>query len=124
MFQAARLQNAIYFQALVMELELPVQLPLRHGRANPFGLHFLCDSAEARARLVPAVRANGIDCRLPTGGSFRRHAYGKPWANQATGMADQIHDRGLFVGNAPFDISLQIDKLGMVIRDALTREAA
>jgi hypothetical protein len=68
---------------------------------------------------VPALRAAGIDCRLPTGGSFGRHKYGAPWANQQTPNADDIHRRGLFLGNAPFALDDKIEAAVKVMRKTL-----
>ena len=123
-FQEARLENWQWFEHRATNL--PIRLPKMRGTPNPFGLHFLCEREADRAGLVAALRANGIDCRLPTGGSLRLHKYGAPYANQATPMADEIHRRGLFLGNAPFDIRDKIDKAVKVMRavfDAKARAA-
>ena len=74
--------------------------------------------------LAEALRAEGIDCRLPTGGSFRLHPYGKAWAYQETPRADDVHRRGMFLGNAPYDISDKIEKAVRIIRATLKREVA
>jgi CDP-4-dehydro-6-deoxyglucose reductase, E1 len=121
-FWAARAKNALTFMAAAAGL--PVEFPTWRGVPNPFGLHFLCESTKARAALVTALRANGVDCRLPTGGSFCRHLYGARWANQQTPMADSIHDRGLFLGNAPFDITDKIERAVAVMHKTLLRKAA
>jgi CDP-6-deoxy-D-xylo-4-hexulose-3-dehydrase len=123
-FQKARLANYRHFYDHAHGL--PIKFPAWRGTPNPFGLHFLCDRAGDRADLVAALRANGIDCRLPTGGSLRLHRYGAPYANQQTPTADEIHRRGLFLGNAPFDISGKIEKAAKVMRavfDAKARAA-
>jgi hypothetical protein len=93
------------------------------GVMNPFGLHFLCDGCD-RNRLVAALRGAGIDCRLPTGGSFRLHEYGRPWAYQETPMADRIHREGLFLGNAPFDLRPNIERAISVMQDVCAKECA
>lgn len=113
----ARRANALYF--LTLTDGLPVTLPKFHGKINPFGLAFTCESKEIRTKLVTEFRANGIDCRLPTGGSLGRHPYGLPWANAETPNADAIHERGMFVGNAPFDLSSKIEKAVKVMRTVL-----
>jgi CDP-6-deoxy-D-xylo-4-hexulose-3-dehydrase len=99
-------------------------LPIVHQKLNgdkpsPFGLAFECESREARARLARALRANGVDCRLPTGGSFRKHSYGKPWADQETPRADRIHSCGMFCGNAPYPIPEKIELLVKIMRETL-----
>lgn len=126
-----RRQNLKYFHEQTKGL--PIEHQNAHGlRTSPFGLAFTVDlnktrvwtgpgeSAEARSRLVSALRRNGVDCRLPTGGSFARHPYGKPWEGQFTPNADRIHDTGLFLGNAPFLIYDKIDCAVRVLREVLT----
>ena len=120
-FRRQREQNWRNFETL--SARLPIQLQARnpHGstQTNPFGMAFTVESSVTRARLVAAFRANEIDCRLPTGGSFRKHIYGKPWADQQTPAADYIHECGLFLGNAPFDLAPQIERAIKVMRETL-----
>ena len=120
-FATCRRANRGHFAALANGL---VEMPLPNGIMNPFGLAFLCPSGPDRTRLVAALRAEGIDCRLPTGGSFRCHPYGSQWRYQQTPFADDIHHRGMFLGNAPFDLSPQIEKAVAVMRATLKREIA
>jgi len=123
-FIEARIENYALFCRLTENLPIKPQIP--NGQMSPFGLPFLVHGdkdvaadKEARAKLVRALRTAGIDCRLPTGGSFTRHAYGAPWRSQATPNADLVHDTGLFLGNAPFDISEKIERAAEVIRETL-----
>lgn len=99
--------------------DLDIERPELHGYASPFALHFCVKSKEARQRLANALRANGIDCRPPIAGSFRRQPYGARWASQQTPVADQIHDRGMAIGCAPFPIPHLIDKAVAVMREVL-----
>ncbi len=117
-FRRQREQNLNNFQTLAYGL--PIEWPRKNGIPSPFGIHFCVKDTETRARLVTALRVASIDCRLPTGGSFRLHEYGKPWRDQQTPVADEIHRRGLFVGNAPFPIDEQIQKAVDVMRSVLT----
>jgi CDP-6-deoxy-D-xylo-4-hexulose-3-dehydrase len=105
----------------------PIKFPQMREGANPFGLHFEVedvnlnvDQQNIRRALAAALRENDIDCRLPTGGSFRLHPYGKPWADQQTPRADRIHRTGMFLGNAPYDISDKIEKAVEVMREVLS----
>ena len=100
---------------------LPIQIPPKSRVAvrSPFGLNFTCESKEARARLVKAFRENGIDCSLPTGGSFRKHPYAAQWADQKTPNADRIHDTGIFIGNAPYEIAEKIGRAVKIMRETL-----
>jgi CDP-6-deoxy-D-xylo-4-hexulose-3-dehydrase len=98
-----------------------IKFPTMGAGANPFGLHFeITGGQEIRRNLELALRAADIDCRLPTGGSFRLHPYGAPWRDQQTPRADQIHRTGMFLGNAPYDISDKIEKAVEVMREVLS----
>lgn len=112
MFVAARRRNWRVFADAVDGVVLPVM----HEGAAPFGLHFTVYDERQRDELVKALRADGIDCRLPTGGSFRLHEYGKPWRHEKTPNADRIHRTGLFLGNAPFAIDDKIEAACKIIK--------
>ena len=120
-FSRHRQMNWNNFSHVVNTLNYSVtmQAKLRNGVMNPFGMAFTCESTEARARLVKALRENSIDCRLPTGGSFRKHFYGRQWADQQTPNADEIHSRGIFLGCAPYDISPEIERALKIIKETL-----
>lgn len=116
-FAERRRRNYDYFFASAGEL--PIIPPKVNGLMNPFGIHWQFYTTELRAKAVTALRANGIDCRLPTGGSLRKHKYGAMFAGQETPEADKIHERGIFIGNGPLDLSARIDKVIGVLRGAL-----
>lgn len=97
----------------------PIQLQQHKEGSSPFGIAFTVESQTKRAKLARALREQGIDCRLPTGGSFRLHKYGEPWANQLTPNADYIHTHGMFLGNGPFDLSHQIERAVDVLKKEL-----
>jgi CDP-6-deoxy-D-xylo-4-hexulose-3-dehydrase len=113
-----RLRNAAYFRSAT--LSLPITIPESRGKQSPFGLQFMVASQEARSALAEALRAAGIDCRLPTGGSFRLAAYGARWRDQQTPQADEVHRRGLFCGNGPKDLSDEIGRAVKVMKEILT----
>lgn len=115
--KSARRRNWSAFEKAVKDL--PLKLPVMGEEASPFSLHFEVASPQVRANIVANLRANGIDCRLPTGGSFHMHEYGKPWADQQTPRADRIHRCGLFIGNAPYDIEERIVKAAQVMKETL-----
>lgn len=117
LFRTARRQNWNRFVQAVDGL--PLKLPLLAEGANPFGIHFELEKIDRRRALALALREQGIDCRLPTGGSFRLHPYGEPWRDQRTPRADKIHTTGMFIGNAPYSIADKIDKAAAVIREVL-----
>lgn len=119
-FIEARQRNLAYFRHEAGDLPIELQwFPRDLEGASPFGLQFTVESEDVRGRLVTELRGAGIDCRLPTGGSFRLHKYGERWANQATPNADRIHRTGLFLGNAPFDIADKINAAVKVMRSVL-----
>lgn len=125
-YNVIRRANLEMFRELVKNL--PIELPTMTGRPAPFGLAFALREltldgkpfATVRDDLVHAFRAQGIDCRLPTGGSFRLHKYGALWANQETPNADRIHRTGLFLGNGALDLSAQITKAAEIMQQVLT----
>jgi len=98
---------------------LPITPQRMQYHHNPFGLAFTVKDKETRNVLADLLRESDIDCRLPTGGSFSRHHYGRDWRNQSTPNADRIHDTALFLGNASFDISDKIERSVKVMRSTL-----
>ena len=116
--KAARRRNYFLFEKLVKDL--PVKMPVVGGGFSPFSIHFELPTTERRRQVASALRASGVDCRLPTGGSFRLHAYGEPWRDQETPRADEIHRTGLFIGNAPYDIEERVAKAAAVISEVLS----
>ena len=116
-FRKQREQNLNNF--VTWATGLPIAVQRRTGIPSPFGIAFRVKDKATRSRLVTALRAASIDCRLPTGGSFSRHPYGAPWRDQKTPNADLIHDTGLFLGNAPFDISERILRAVKIMREVL-----
>lgn len=118
-FRLQRQQNFNNFVIWAHGLPLEYQKPVNGAWPNPFGIAFCLKDKETRTKVVEALRSHRIDCRLPTGGSFRKHRYGEPWSNQQTPNADRIHDTGLFLGNAPFPIDHELKTAAKVIRQAL-----
>jgi dTDP-4-amino-4,6-dideoxygalactose transaminase len=96
----ARRWNWLKFRELSQDL--PIKLPRPNGTMSPFGFAFTVDHPFNRDTLAKQLRIKGIDCRLPTGGSFRCHVYGAPWEEFRTPTADHIHARGMFLGCPPF----------------------
>ncbi len=98
---------------------MPIDHPKLNGDPSFFGIHFAVDSQLARTKLASALRAHGIDCRPPAGGSFLCHPYAQPWRAQHTPAADDLHYRGLFIGNPPFDGAELIDRAVHVMKETL-----
>lgn len=116
-FRRFREQNLNNF--LVWAAGLPLQVQSRSGVQSPFGIAFTVKDRATRGRLATALRAGGVDCRLPTGGSFTKHPYGQAYRDQPTPNADIIHECGLFLGNAPFDIGDKIQHAVEIMRGVL-----
>lgn len=93
--------------------------PLGNGVMSPFGIHFEVNDENKRQGVADALRAEGIDCRMPTGGSFLEHPYARAWGQQSTPIARRIHYRGMFIGNGPLDLSQEIGKAVAVLKRAL-----
>ena len=119
LFIKARRTNLEHFKLVTGDL--PVTHQKTAGWASPFGLAFTVSPKAKvnRAALAWALRAKGIDCRLPTGGSFHLHPYGATYAGARTPVADHIHNNGMFLGNAPYDITEKIDAAVKVMREEL-----
>jgi len=118
-FIEERCSNLYLFRRLTSDL--PITHPDFNGNPSPFGLNFTLDGGrDARRRLAVALREAGIDCRLPTGGSFLRHPYGAPWrAGQDTPRADLVHDTGMFLGNGPLNLTAEITEAVAIMRKVL-----
>ena len=115
-----RRRNLDHFRSACLARGLPVRFPRMVGHPAPFSLAFEVLDQERRAPLVAALAAAGIDSRPPTGGSFTKHPYGAPWReSNPTPVADRIHDCGLFLGLAPWDITPLIEKAVKIMKDVL-----
>jgi CDP-6-deoxy-D-xylo-4-hexulose-3-dehydrase len=118
-FMAHRRSNALLFKHLTAGLPITHQKVNRDAVSSSFGLCFTVKDNETRSKLAAALRAVGIDCRPPTGGSLRLHRYGSPWQDQVTPNADRIHQTGMFLGNAPFPIAEKIERAVAVMKEVL-----
>ena len=94
-----------------------------HGKSSSFSFTIIMNPKRNidRKRAFAALKDADIGYRIITGGNFLRHDvikyYDYEIVGGATPNADIAHDYGFFVGNAPVDLSQQIDKL----RDVLDR---
>ncbi len=115
----ARWHNYQHWLMVSAELALPVTHPALNGTPSPFGIHFQVANSATRSRAAKALRSESIDCRPPVGGSFRLQPYGKPWSNQLTPKADEIHHTGMMLGLPPFPWESEIERAAMVLKEAL-----
>lgn len=94
-----------------------------HGKSSSFSFTIILNPKRNidRKRVFEALKKADIGYRIITGGNFLRHDvikfYDYEVVGGATPNADIAHDYGFFVGNAPVDLSKQIDTL----RDVLDR---
>jgi CDP-6-deoxy-D-xylo-4-hexulose-3-dehydrase len=115
----ARQKNLDHFWRLMQGLPIALQGHYLGTKRSSFGIAFTVANKNIRSKLADALRAEDIDCRLPTGGSFRMHKYGERWRAQATPNADRIHETGLFLGLAPFPIEDKIERAVNVMKGVL-----
>lgn len=114
-FIAARRTNRSLFWDMASGINITRQEP--NGWQSPFGITFRVDGQRTRERLVTALRMADIDCRLPTGGSFLAHPYASTIKTRGYGAAAaRLHETGLFLGNAPYDIEPQLARAVTCIR--------
>jgi CDP-6-deoxy-D-xylo-4-hexulose-3-dehydrase len=119
-FTSARRRNLATFQKLFSDDQRFI-IQREHGKSSAFSFtiilnpEFKPDRAEVFAKLTKA----DIGHRIITGGNFLRHDVLKYYDYSVVGgsapQADIAHDFGFFVGNHPFDLTAQIEKLREVL---------
>ena len=93
-----------------------------NGKSSSFCFTMIVkpDSGLNRDRVFRALKDAGIGYRMITGGCFPRHDAIRFFDHDCVGdlgNANMAHDRGFFVGNHPFDLSQQIDRLLEVLNE-------
>ena len=91
-----------------------------HGRSSWFSFTLILNPRLGidRAKVMDALRREGIGFRMITGGCFLRHDAVKFFDYDTVGEivnANIAHDHGLFVGNHPRDLSHEIARLHEVL---------
>jgi CDP-6-deoxy-D-xylo-4-hexulose-3-dehydrase len=117
---AARRKNWTLFQKLFAgDKRFIVQR--ENGFSSAFSFTIVLDPERnvARERVMRAMKDADIGYRIITGGNFLRHPtiryYDYDVVGGATPNADIAHDHGFFVGNHPFDLTPQIERLHRVL---------
>lgn len=92
-----------------------------NGKSSAFCFPMIIhpDSGLDRKAVFTAMRDADIGFRIITGGCFTRHDQIKHYDFETHGdlpNAKLAHDQGFFVGNHPFDLTEQIEKLREVLR--------
>jgi CDP-6-deoxy-D-xylo-4-hexulose-3-dehydrase len=117
-----RRKNLAHFQKLFAGDERFI-IQREHGKSSSFCFTMIMNPKRHidRKRAFEALKKADIGYRIITGGNFLRHDvikyYDYEIVGGATPNADIAHNYGFFVGNAPVDLTPQIDKL----RDVLDR---
>lgn len=120
---AIRKQNAKVFVDLFGQDERFI-IQKENGSSSWFSFTIVLNPSYSsdRSRVIKALRENGIEFRMITGGCFLRHDVIRYFDYETVGdiiNANIAHDYGFFVGNHPVDIRLQIEKLWEVLDGAV-----
>lgn len=124
-FTARRRKNLALFQSLFGDDDRFI-IQRENGKSSAFALTIILNPAKKidRNKVFSALKDADIGYRIITGGNFLRHDVIKHYDYEVVGgavpNADTAHDHGFFVGNHPFDVTLQITRLREVL-DAACR---
>jgi CDP-4-dehydro-6-deoxyglucose reductase, E1 len=91
-----------------------------HGKSSAFSFTIVLDPRRApdRRRVLAALKEADIGYRVITGGCITRHDVARHYDYTTVGAlpnANAAHDLGFFVGNHPFDLRQQIERLHHVL---------
>jgi CDP-6-deoxy-D-xylo-4-hexulose-3-dehydrase len=120
---AARRKNLALFQRLFGgDNRLVIQR--ENGKSSAFSFTMMPNPSLGITRdpILAALKKADIGYRIVTGGCITRHDVIKHYDYTTLGdlpNANYVHDQGFFVGNHPFDLTPQIEKLRSVIDAAL-----
>lgn len=95
-----------------------------NGKSSAFSFTIIVNPETGidRAKILPALRAADIGYRSITGGCITRHRVIEHYDYECVdGLpnANIVHDQGFFVGNHPFDLRPQIERLREVLDKAV-----
>jgi CDP-4-dehydro-6-deoxyglucose reductase, E1 len=121
---AARRRNWALFQRLFAGDNRFI-IQRENGKSSAFSFTLIPnpEMGVERAAILGALKAADIGYRIITGGCFTRHDVIKHYDYEIVdGLpnANLAHDQGFFVGNHPFDLTPQIERLREVL-DRATR---
>jgi CDP-6-deoxy-D-xylo-4-hexulose-3-dehydrase len=122
-FTAKRRTNLAHFQKLFAHDKRFI-IQRENGKSSAFSFTIILNpetKADRRA-VMQAMKDNNIFYRIITGGNFLRHDAIKYYDYDIVGdvkNADLAHDWGFFVGNHPFDLTADIDRLYHVLDKAV-----
>jgi CDP-6-deoxy-D-xylo-4-hexulose-3-dehydrase len=119
---AQRRRNLAVFQKL-FEGDSRFILQRENGKSSSFSFTIILNPAHRldRDKVFEALKDADIGFRMITGGCFLKHDvikyYNYDVVDNGVPNADLAHDRGFFVGNFPYDLTPQLQRL----RDVLDR---
>ncbi len=118
-FTAERRKNLAHFQRLFAK-DPRFIIQRENGKSSAFSFTIILrpETGADRRKVMMAMKENDILYRIITGGNFLRHDAIKYYDYDVVGgtaNADLAHDWGFFVGNHPFDLTSEIDRLYAVL---------
>ena len=119
---AARRRNMAHFQAAFAG-DARFILQRENGQSSSFCFTVILnpETKPDRKRVMAALTDAEVGFRIITGGCFPRHDAIRYFDYELVGEmtnADIAHDFGFFVGNHPFDLAPQIDRLRTILDQA------
>jgi CDP-6-deoxy-D-xylo-4-hexulose-3-dehydrase len=116
---AKRRKNWVLFQQLFAGDNRFI-IQRENGKSSAFSFTMILnpDLGLPRAKVLAALKQADIGYRIITGGCITRHDVIKHYDYECVdGLpnANLAHDEGFFVGNHPFDLRAQIERLGEVL---------
>jgi len=74
---------------------------------------------DSREKVLKKLKDADINYRIITGGNILKHDVAKYFDKEVTKRenADYAHDNGFFIGNAPIDLTKEIDYLFETLRE-------
>ncbi|MCF8506759.1 MAG: DegT/DnrJ/EryC1/StrS family aminotransferase [Caulobacter sp.] len=121
-FTEARRRNLALFQRLFAGDERFV-IQRENGKSSSFSFTIVLnpDLGLDRCRAFTALKEADIGYRIITGGCILRHDVMRHYDHSVVGTAKNAfaaHDNGFFVGNQPFDLTPQLERLRGVLDTA------
>jgi CDP-6-deoxy-D-xylo-4-hexulose-3-dehydrase len=120
-FIKTRRENAAYFLSQMSKLS-DYRIQKETGESSWFGFSIVMEGKlkNLRTELVYELQQAKIESRPIVAGNFTRNPVIKHLVHAALGplpVADEIHDRGFFVGNHHFKLEEEIDRLVTVLHE-------